>query len=168
MYPLTESDIRTCFINASRREVTQAVLPELASVAWEDLDYLGWQDAKRPTLSYVVMPTQRGLVGVVLRPGASSSMVRTKAMCAWCEDVKETRNVGMFIAKRAGDAGRRGDTIGTLLCRDFRCSRNVRRMPTLTEMGGKVSDEERAYWQSQRIAKLQARAEGFMTKVATG
>ena len=32
-----------------------------------------------------------------------------------------------FSARRAGKAGRNGDTVGTLLCENFECSANVRR-----------------------------------------
>ncbi len=133
MDPLTEAEIRASFINASKREVAQATLPPLSELRWERLDYLGWSDRKYPSRSYVVVPMDNHAVGVILRSTERKS--RKRAMCAWCEDIVETEDVGLFVAKRAGAAGRNGDTVGTLLHSDFSCSVHVRRMPTKAEAG---------------------------------
>jgi hypothetical protein len=50
-------------------------------------------------------------------------------MCGWCQDVHVRRDVYFWSARRAGDAGRRGDTVGALVCASFECTENVRRTP---------------------------------------
>ncbi|NYJ76258.1 FBP domain-containing protein [Allobranchiibius huperziae] len=165
MHPLTETDLRASFVNASRREVAQATLPDLEPLDWERLDYLGWTDAKRPQMSYVVLPTGEGPVGIVLRTAARSA-VRRKAMCAWCQDLAATEDAHMYVARRAGALGRRGNTVGTLICADFRCSRNVRRTPSIEEVG---SDDpvDRAALIERRIQGLQERSARFAANVCS-
>lgn len=135
MDPLNEKQIRTSFVNCSRGEATQLTLPaRLADLRWDRLDYLGWVDRKAPLRAYVVLPVDDELVGVSLRmPEATGP--RRRAVCAWCEDVYATNDASLYVARRAGAAGRKGDTLGTLICTDFQCSRNVRRLPTIVEAG---------------------------------
>lgn len=135
MDPLNEKQIRTSFVNCSRREAAQVTLPaDLAELRWDRLDYLGWVDRRAPLRAYVVLTVDDTLVGVTLRsPEVTGS--RRRAVCAWCEDVYATNDASMYVARRAGAAGRKGDTLGTLICTDFLCSRNVRRLPTIVEAG---------------------------------
>jgi hypothetical protein len=84
-------------------------------------------------------------------------------VCAWFEDVVVTDDVSLYAARRAGAAGRKGDTIGTLLCTEFGCSRNVRRTPTYAEAGNDPAMRE--YITAHRIDGLQARAERFAREV---
>lgn len=76
-------------------------------------------------------------------------------MCAWCEDVIVTDDVTLYVARRGGAVGRRGDTIGTLICTAFLCSQNVRRTPTSAE-----SVRERIV--EQRVAGLRERSTRFV------
>ena len=165
MNPLTEKQIRASLLNASRREVTQAVLPDLAEVAWERLDYLGWRDRKAPLAAYVVVELDGEPTGVQLRastPGAAQ--VRRKALCAWCRDLSSV-DAELYVARRGGASGRAGNTRGTLVCRDFTCSANVRRPPTTSEAGSGVAaiaDQIVA----ERIAGLRERVGGFVQEIA--
>jgi len=142
MTPLTEQQLRASLVNTTRSERQRMIVPDLAEIAWDRLDYLGWRDRKQPLAAYVVMTLddEPGTkpdgepVGVLLR-ATERTGPRRAALCAWCEDVVETRDVQLYVAKRGGAAGRKGDTVGTLICGDFRCSRNVRRRPTLAEAG---------------------------------
>lgn len=159
MLPLTEQQIRTSFVNCSRREAAQLTLPsDLADQRWDRLDYLGWIDRKAPLRSYVVVPVDDRLVGVALRAPEVAS--RRRAVCAWCEDVYATDDVSMYVARRAGAAGRNGDTLGTLVCTDFRCSHNVRRKPTLVEAG-----QDPAGVVQRRIETLRAHSVRFVREV---
>ena len=70
MQPLTESFIRSSFINASRKEVKDATLPDhlgaLAEADWGGLDFLGWRDPKFARRAYVVLPRLEGdPVGII-------------------------------------------------------------------------------------------------------
>ena len=166
MNPLTEKQIRASFVNASKREAAQAALPDLDAVPWEQLDYLGWRDAKAPLSAYVVLELDGGPTGVLLRAGETGAgRVRRKAVCAWCEDIVNT-DVSLYVARRGGAVGRRGDTIGTLLCTDFVCSRNVRRRPTSAEAGSDV-ESVREQIVGRRVAGLRERSVRFVQEVSS-
>lgn len=161
MLPLTENQIRSAFVNASRREAAQATLPPLDTLDWSSLEYLGWRDRKAPLSAYVVAEIDGEPVGVLLRSTENApGRVRRKAVCQWCTDVVETADVTLYVARRAGAAGRKGDTIGTLICTQFACSRNVRRRPTQAEIGDDAEGRAEAVI-ARRIAALRERSAQF-------
>lgn len=165
MNPLSEKQIRASFINATRREASQATLPDLDAVRWDQLDYLGWSDRKAPLSAYVVLELADEPTGILLRAGSrNATMVRRKALCAWCRDLASVE-AAMYVARRGGSAGRAGNTIGTLVCEDFSCSRNVRRPPTSSDAG---TDAEvvRELIVQERVAGLRERAARFVQEVA--
>ncbi|KKI22465.1 MULTISPECIES: FBP domain-containing protein [unclassified Leucobacter] len=163
MLPLNESTIRSSFVNASRKEAKDAVLPDfLDAVAWDALDFLGWRDPKFAKRAYVVLPSLDGdPVGVVLRQADAAP--RSRAMCSWCRDVRLPNDVVFWSARRVGDAGRRGATVGTLICRDFECSHNVRNDPPPAYEGYDV-----AAARVQRIDELRLKVAGFADMLVTG
>ncbi|ACZ32308.1 hypothetical protein Xcel_3308 [Xylanimonas cellulosilytica DSM 15894] len=164
MNPLTEKQLRACFVNASKREANQATLPDLATLDWDGLDYLGWRDRKSPLVAYAVVEVAGEPVGVLLRAGDAKLRTRRKGVCAWCEDVVVNDDVSLYVARRGGAAGRNGNTVGTLICTDFRCSRNVRRVPLLAEAS---TPEAKAELTARRVAGLRARAARFAGEVAS-
>ncbi|KHK98352.1 translation elongation factor [Microbacterium mangrovi] len=133
MLPLDEKTIRASFLNVSQRERKAIPMPALESLTWEDLDYLGWRDPKLAQTGYIVIPTDDGPVGILLREG--DQRARTRPQCAWCEDVTLPNDVVFFAAKRAGASGRNGNTVGTLVCEQFECSANVRKPPPPAYLG---------------------------------
>jgi hypothetical protein len=159
MLPITPEALRASFVNASRRELADMTVPDLDAVPWDDRTFLGWRDAKTPRRAYVVVPTlDDGLVGVVLRQAEASP--RSRAQCSWCQDVQLPNDVVFWSAKRSGPAGRKGDTVGTLVCQDFECSRNVRKTPPPAYEGYDV-DAARL----RRMEDLQLRAASFVAEV---
>ncbi|HEY3436180.1 MAG TPA: FBP domain-containing protein [Actinotalea sp.] len=160
MNPLTDKQIRTSFVNCSRREAAQLTLPaDLTALRWDRLDLLGWVDRRAPLRAYVVLTVDEDLVGIALQsPERAAS--RRRAVCAWCEDVYATNDVSMYVARRSGAAGRKGDTIGTLICTGFECSQNVRRTPRLVEAN---HDPEALV--ERRIEGLQLRSVRFAQEV---
>ncbi len=129
MLPLTESAVRSSFVNCSRGEASRLTLPEgFADLDWDRRDLLGWADPKAPLRAYVVLDGADGPVGLALRT-VERAHGRRRTLCAWCEDVFATNDVGLFVAPRAGAAGRRGDSVGTLVCTGFECAGNVLRAP---------------------------------------
>ncbi|GAA0964869.1 FBP domain-containing protein [Frigoribacterium faeni] len=171
MLPLTEKTIRASFANASRRETADLTLPaRFDEIDWADLEFLGWRDPKLARRAYVVVPLgavpetgstadEPGLIGVVLKQAEASP--RARAQCTWCQDVRLPNDVVFYSAKRAGAAGRNGDTVGTLVCADFECSANVHVAPPEAYLG---FDVEAA--RAERIASLRDRAAGFARNVA--
>lgn len=165
MDPLTEAQIRACFVNATKGDAQRAALPDLDAVPWEDIDLLGWQDARKPQLHYVVLPVDGEAVGLLLR--GTGRPPERKNLCAWCEDVVDGVRAASFVAPLAGPSGRRGNTKGTAVCADFRCSRNVRRAPAAFEL--RTEDPALlAYHREQRIAGLRERSSGFARAIMAG
>lgn len=166
MNPLTEKQIRASFVNASKREAAHAVLPDLGTLDWANLEYLGWRDRKAPLAAYVVLELDGEPTGVLLRSAEKSpGLVRRKAVCAWCEDVVVTDDVSLYVARRAGASGRRGNTVGTLICTHFRCSANVRRPPTAAESGNDPVMRELVV--ASRVEGLAERSARFVAEVAS-
>ena len=158
MLPLTPQTLRSCFANASKKERSDASLPDLRALDWGELDLLGWRDAKLGRRSYVVVPTGDdgvGHVGILLRQAEAAP--RSRAQCAWCADIRLPNPVVMVSARLAGPAGRAGGTIGTLVCEDFQCSANVRNDPPLPYEG---FDVVRA--RAERVQALRSRSLGFV------
>lgn len=160
MRPIDEREIRASFINASRKEVSSLTLPRgFAEIDFERLDYLGWSDPKFVRRAYVVTEVDGVLTGALLQ--RAEQRVLARAQCSWCEDVTLRDDVQLFAARKAGPAGRNGDTIGTLVCAEFGCSHNVRLLPPLAYEG---FDRETA--RESRILRLQENVTGFLRAVA--
>ncbi|GAA2073343.1 FBP domain-containing protein [Pseudolysinimonas kribbensis] len=162
MHALSEDAVRASLLNASLREHTALALPPgFAELPWPDLDYLGWRDPKQPLTGYVVALVDDEPAGVLLRQAERAP--RARAQCSWCDDVQLPNDVAFFSARRAGHAGRRGDTVGTLACAGFECSRNVRRMPVLAYPGF-----DREAERLRRIDALREHVGAFLRRIRDG
>ncbi|WP_368498448.1 FBP domain-containing protein [Herbiconiux sp. A18JL235] len=162
MLPFSDAAIRASFINASQRERRDLSLPAgFDELDWESLDYLGWRDRKFPQLGYVVAAIDGEPVSVLLRQ--AEGRIRSRPQCAWCEDVHLPNDVVLFSAKRAGKAGRNGDTVAALVCAEFQCSANVRKRPAVAYAGFDVEAARR-----QRIDALRANVDAFVRRLAVG
>ena len=162
MLALSAPTIQSSFVNASKKEVSDLTLPTwLDRIAWADLDYLGWRDPKIGRRAYVVVPgADDGVTGILLKQAETSP--RSRAQCSWCRDIKLPNDVVFYSARKAGPSGRSGDTVGTLVCQDFQCSENVRRMPPLAYTG---FDLEAA--RAERIDALRLHSAGFVAAVSS-
>lgn len=159
MLAIDEKNIRASFVNASRKEVTDISLPtDFATLDWDRLDFFGWRDRKIARRAYVVVPVDGELVGVMLRQAEAGP--RARAQCSWCQDVTLPNDVVFYSARRSGAAGRKGDTIASLICADFECSANVRKAPVVAYLGFDVDAARTA-----RIETLRERAAGFSRAV---
>jgi hypothetical protein len=162
MLPVTEKNLRASFVNASRKELSDLTLPaDFEELDWSTLDYLGWRDRKIGRRAYLVAIVDGEPVGIVLKQAEASP--RTRAQCSWCQDVHLPNDVVLFSAKRAGSAGRNGNTVGTLICANFECSANVRKLPPMAYIGFDVTAAR-----DHRIAVLQERAATFAADLASG
>lgn len=159
MRPIDERVLRASFINASRKEVSDLSLPPgFADLDVDRLDYLGWVDPKLPRRAYVVAWVDDVVTGVILQ--RAEQRVLARAQCSWCEDVALRNDVQLYVARKAGPAGRKGDSIGNLVCAEFGCSKNVRMLPPLAYEG---YDRELA--REMRIVKLQEHVGAFIAAV---
>ena len=100
-------------------------------------------------------------VGLLLRE--RKGKMSTRPQCSWCNDVQLPNDVAFFSTKRAGQAGRNGDTIGILACANFECSANVRKLPSVAYIG---FDVEAA--RQRRIEALGEHVRNFLRDVRNG
>ncbi|MBP2365889.1 FBP domain-containing protein [Pseudonocardia parietis] len=155
----TEIRIRRSMSNCSRGEAARMTVPtwvrELDPDGLEDVH--GWRDPKAPGRGVLLVPTEDGPVGVLLR--ASAGGTRAAAMCALCRTTHTVGGVALFAAARRGAAGRQGDTVGTYICADLACVQHVGAVPTpaVRPTPGVTVDERRA--------GLRERAAGFLATV---
>lgn len=159
MFSLDETTIRGSFVNASRKEISDLTLPfGFDELHWDRLDYLGWRDRRSARRAYIIVPVDGQPVGVLLKQAEASP--RTRAQCSWCQDIHLPNDVQLYSARLAGAAGRKGDAIGSLICADFECSANVRKLPPMAYIG---FDAEAA--REDRILVLRERAAAFARSV---
>lgn len=115
---MTEAELRTSFTNCSKGEAKGIVLPDLAAVPWDDLDFLAWRNQRMPQRAYLALTVEEAVVGLVLRAAErrSTSGAMRSSMCEFCQTVHSAGGVTLFTAKKAGPSGRRGDSVGTYVC----------------------------------------------------
>ncbi|QUQ62791.1 FBP domain-containing protein [Kutzneria sp. CA-103260] len=147
MEPLDETTIRASFVNCSKGEARRLNLPgRLGDVAWEDLDFLGWRDPKAPANAYLVLPRDGKVVGLAMRAAAPHASQLKSSLCALCQTTHAAADVSLFAARRIGNAGKLGNTVGTYICADLACSLYIRgkRKPSTTATARVTStvDEE--------------------------
>jgi hypothetical protein len=155
MKPLTEQDIRTSFVNCSKGEAKRLAVPrDLDERPWDDLDFLGWRDPGAPDRSYVVTERDDRLVGVTLRFQAAQRGFLHRSMCSVCLTTHPRGGVTLMTARKAGPAGREGNSVGLYMCTDLACSLYVR--------GRKVPESGLRIEESLSVAEQIARARGHL------
>ncbi|MDF0531991.1 FBP domain-containing protein [Tsukamurella sp. 8F] len=159
MQPVTEAQIRGSFINCSKGDAKRLSVPkDLAGRPWEDLDFLGWEDPTLAARCYIVVPEGDALVGVALR--AERGTRRTQ-MCALCLTTHTGGGVGLLTGKKAGESGRKGDTVGTYICADLQCSLYVRGKKT-PALGSRYRED---LAEEEKIARLGGNLTAFLARV---
>jgi hypothetical protein len=158
---LTERQVRRSFVNCSRGEADGLTLPAgFAELDWAGLDLLGWRDRKAPLRGYLVLEVDGGPVGIAVRAADTRMSVRTAAMCLLCETPTSGDAVSLFTARRAGEAGRNGNTVGTYICADLGCSARAR-----TDVPPWLRERDPDEVAAERAAQLRTRARGFLDAV---
>ncbi|MDT7789881.1 MAG: hypothetical protein QOF58_8300 [Pseudonocardiales bacterium] len=126
MKPLTEHDLRASFVNSTKGEAKRMHVPrDLAERPWDDLDFLGWRDPAAPDRGYLVIELDGKLVGIALRRASSSGRAR-KTMCSWCLTTHSGDGVSLMTARKAGESGQLGNSVGAYICADLACSLYLR------------------------------------------
>jgi hypothetical protein len=127
---LTEAAIRRSMVNSSRSETAALALPrDFAELDWAALDVLGWRDRNAALRGYLVHERDGGPLGIALRAAETRMSARRSAMCLLCHTVQSADAISLFTARRVGEAGRNGNTVGTYVCTDLRCSTRVLAVP---------------------------------------
>ncbi|MBS2532299.1 FBP domain-containing protein [Catenulispora sp. NF23] len=163
MEPITEREIRTSFVNCSKGEALRLGLPaDLAEKSWPDLDFLGWRDPGAPERAYLVAPYEGRLVGVSLRAsGGGARGFGARSMCSVCFTTRTGGGVALMTARRTGEAGRQGNSIGQYLCTDLQCSLFVRGIKT-SAVG---HDLDESIDPAGRIARANANLHSFLNRL---
>ncbi|WP_300677567.1 FBP domain-containing protein [Nocardioides sp.] len=160
MSPLTERDLRTSMLNVSKGEAGRMYLPrDLADQPWEHLDYLGWRDPQAPAKGYLVTVVDDRLRGLALRAPSTPPGPR-RSMCSICLS-QHSGGVSLLVAPRAGKAGRQGNTLGTYLCSDLRCSLYVRGL-----LKTEISTVRETLSTEQRVERLVRNLADFVNRVS--
>ncbi|MBF6211978.1 FBP domain-containing protein [Nocardia puris] len=160
MEPVTERDIRSSFVNCSKGDAKRLSVPrDLVEYPWEDLDFLGWGDPSLAGRCYVVVPREDRLVGVALRHETGGS--GKAQMCAICLTTHTGGGVRLMTANKAGESGRRGNSIGTYMCTDLACSLYARgkKRPAL---GSRYREDLTV---EEKIARVRENMDAFLTRL---
>lgn len=159
MRPLTEVQVRASFVNAQADELRRLTLPhDFLLTDWDHLDFLAWPDPNLRGRGYVIVERDGHPTGIVLR-GTDPARSRS-AMCNICHMMQPGGQVALFSARRTGEAGEVGDSVGTYICADLSCHENVRLAaplaPNEVRMPGQVD---------HRIDGTRRRIEAFVGRV---
>ncbi|MGY1671211.1 FBP domain-containing protein [Geodermatophilus sp. SYSU D00710] len=158
---MTEAQVRRSFVNCSKGEANSATLPrDLADLPWDELEVLGWRDAKAPLRGYLVVQREGRPVGVALRAADTRMPVRRSVMCLLCRSTHAGDAVSLFTARRAGEAGRNGNTVGTYVCADLGCAVRAR-----SEIPPWLRDRDPLLVGEERVAELRGRVAEFVDAV---
>jgi hypothetical protein len=161
VHALTEQQVRRSFLNCSQGEAKGLTLPkDFGSLDWAELELLGWRDPKAPLRGYLVVETEERPLGIAVRAADTRMSSRTTAMCLLCQTAQSGDAVSLFTAKRTGEAGRNGNTVGTYMCADLGCAWRVRR-----EIPPWLQDRNPAEVVAERAAELRERVRGFVDAV---
>ena len=156
---LTVDAIRASFVNASNRQVRAvAVPPPVADIDWQEREFVGWHDLRTPGRAYLVARQEAGPVGVLLRAPGVSTGRRAPALCELCRSVHDADGVRLFVAPKAGAAGRQCDSVGTYICADLECSLYARGRRRTVRAPAEPPGPE-------RVAKLEQRLGAFLDRV---
>jgi hypothetical protein len=159
MQSLTEEQVRAALVNAAPDERERLAMPlDFLLVDWDHLDFLAWRDPRTRGRAYVLAEVGGAVVGVVLRASDTHGSARA-ALCNLCHTMQPGDQVSLFTARRAGDAGLRGDSVGTYVCADLSCHENVRLAAPLAPSEVRANVD-------RRIDGTRHRVEAFVERVA--
>lgn len=162
MKPLAEPEIRAAFVNCTKGEARRLNVPRnLASLPWDDLDFLGWRDQQSPERAYLVAELDAELVGIALRCPGPSPLQKRSNLCSFCL-TSHTGGVTLMVAPRAGKAGQQGDSVGTYLCTDLACSLYLRGKKPVMGLGGRFRERLTL---EEMAGRTMANLAAFVTKV---
>ncbi|MCP2322633.1 hypothetical protein HDA40_001140 [Hamadaea flava] len=181
MRSLAEAEIRSSFVNCTKGEAVRLSLPrDLGDRPWADLDFLAWPDISASDRAYVVTETEPTeptepaapssattpdgqLVGVALRLAAQKRGLLHRSMCSLCLTTHPGNGVSLMTARKAGVAGRQGNSVGVYICTDLACSLYVRGLKK-PHTGGRL-DETLSV--DEQVERLRGKLDGFLAKILT-
>lgn len=162
MDPQTDADLRSSFVNCSRGEASRLPVPrDLADQPWADLDYFGWHDRSAPDRAYLVADRGGRAVGVTLRIAQQKRGLLHRSMCSLCLTTHPGAGVSLMTARKAGPAGRQGNSVGMYLCTDLACSLYVRG-EKIPHTGGRLDESLTV---EEQIDRMTAKLGAFLDRI---
>jgi len=160
MKPASEPELRASFVNCSKGEAKRLSVPrDLSERPWDDLDFLGWQEPGAPERAYLVAERDGQFIGLAMRSAAASAHRPT--MCTFCLTTHPGQGVALLTARKAGPAGREGNSIGTYICSDLACSLYVRGLKS-PPPGGRIKE---ALSLAEQIERTRDNLFGYLDRV---
>ncbi|UFS61245.1 FBP domain-containing protein [Subtercola endophyticus] len=158
---MTGIEVRHSIVNGSATERLNMVLPSnFVELDWENLDYLGWRDSHSPHLGYIIRWQGETPVGIIVREADGPLSRQRMMMCQLCRATHTEHGVSLFSAKRTGEAGLNGNTVGTYICANLGCSSNIRvEVPSASY----YADPQSVL--AQKVSGLEQRVAGFLADV---
>jgi hypothetical protein len=162
MEKLTEPKIRASFVNCSKGEASRLYIPhDLDERPWVELDFFGWRDPGAPDRCALVTVREGELVGITLRYPPPQRGFLQRSLCSLCLTTHPRNGVSLLTARRAGRAGREGNSVGLYMCTDLSCSLYVRGLKQ-AEPGARF---EESLTQEQQIERLNEKLHAFLDQV---
>lgn len=157
MRPLTEADVRTAFQNATDDDLRLLALPaDFLFADWDHLDFYAWRDPHTRGRGYVIVEVDGEARGIVMRATDSTSRARS-GLCNLCHTMQPGDQVSLFTARKGGDAGARGDSVGTYICSDLSCHESVRLAAPLAPSEMRASVDRKIDGTRKRVEDFVAR-----------
>ncbi|GIJ47695.1 hypothetical protein Val02_45810 [Virgisporangium aliadipatigenens] len=162
MKALAEREIRGSFVNCTKGEASRIALPrDLAARPWDDLDFLGWRDPSTLDRAYLVAEHRDRLVGVSLRVAPPRPGILHRGMCSVCLTTHPGSGVTLMTGRKAGAAGRQGNSVGVYLCTDLACSLYVRGRK-VPEPGGRFAE---SLTEEEQVARTRDKLAAFLDRL---
>ena len=143
MQPLNREEIIAAF-----EDKDELLVPDLAAIDWQLLDYFGWIHPSGHE-GYVVLqsPNTGEVCGIRMNRSQHASRKLRMEMCSWCHHVYKTNGTAMFTITVKGSDGRH--ILGNVICKNLDCSLRVR---NLVEPGSFMTE---SLYEPARIWRMQ-------------
>lgn len=163
MEALTEPEIRDSFANVTKGEAGRIPMPrDFAEVPWEDLDFLGWRDLGAQDRAYLVARRIDGEPkGIMFRLTVSNKGFLRRSMCSLCYTSHAGDGVALMTARKAGQAGRQGNSAGLYICTDLACSLYIRGKK-LSTPGGRFDESISV---DEQVWRMTVKLDDFLRKL---
>ena len=96
-------------------------------------------------------------LGIAL-PASGTRMSSRSAMCLLCHTVQPAASISLFTARRVGQAGRNGSTVGTYICADLDCAHRMLAVPPSVQ---RLDEELQELAVTEQVAGLRQRLRAF-------
>lgn len=159
MRAMTEAEVRAALTNVDEAERAAMTVPTAFYLLdWDHMDFVGWQDPVRPDRAYLIAETPTRTAAVMLRAATARPGARN-GICDLCHCMQPGDHIALYNAKRSGEAGRRGDSIGVYICADLSCHDSVR-------LAAPLAPGEVRAGIDRRITLTRGRVERFVADIA--